>query len=432
MSANLQHLQARRKLSKRPWRVDDFDDFLDRAYNSNSNNHRVQQHLSGQTAAAAAINASIQHQHLQQQLQGLTLQEQQQHQQQPSQPVPVRDVATAAGCSAADGSSDNSGTNALLLPPFRRVMVFVDNAGADIVLGMLPFVRELLRLRCEVVMVANSLPAINDITAAELRSLLSAAAEVCPIIKAARTAALAHEAPGRSTGLAGGPTIPPYPGLRQRQSSAHDLLALAAAASAGGNGVQSPTTPSAAAGGATGAGFSGIGTLGGFGSPLSSIGGGVSGLTGAVNHASLAAEGAPDLALLQRLQHEYDRQQSSGSSSNGSNGESGSYSGAATAAAVVSAAGTAASADSVVEPKLFVLGNGSGSPCLDLSRVPAALADATVGVDLLVRRSVFTSSASSIWHLVYFCIWCTGYILQLPCWPCEVCKGGGGTAVLEG
>jgi hypothetical protein len=37
-----------------------------------------------------------------------------------------------------------------------------------------------------------------------------------------------------------------------------------------------------------------------------------------------------------------------------------------------------------VEPKLFVLGNGSGSPCLDLSRVPAALADATVGVDLLV------------------------------------------------
>jgi hypothetical protein len=41
-----------------------------------------------------------------------------------------------------------------------------------------------------------------------------------------------------------------------------------------------------------------------------------------------------------------------------------------------------------VEPKLFVLGNGSGSPCLDLSRVPAALADATVGVDLLVSLVV--------------------------------------------
>jgi hypothetical protein len=41
--------------------------------------------------------------------------------------------------------------------------------GADIVLGMLPFVREMLRLGCEVVLVANSLPAINDVTAAELR-----------------------------------------------------------------------------------------------------------------------------------------------------------------------------------------------------------------------------------------------------------------------
>lgn len=65
-------------------------------------------------------------------------------------------------------------------------MMFVDNAGADVVLGMLPFTRELLRLGCEVVLVANSLPAINDITAPELRSLISAAAEICPIIKAAR------------------------------------------------------------------------------------------------------------------------------------------------------------------------------------------------------------------------------------------------------
>jgi type II pantothenate kinase len=31
-------------------------------------------------------------------------------------------------------------------PPFRRVLMFVDNAGADIVLGMVPFARELLRL----------------------------------------------------------------------------------------------------------------------------------------------------------------------------------------------------------------------------------------------------------------------------------------------
>ncbi len=30
--------------------------------------------------------------------------------------------------------------------PPRRAVVFVDNSGADIVLGVLPFVRELLRL----------------------------------------------------------------------------------------------------------------------------------------------------------------------------------------------------------------------------------------------------------------------------------------------
>ncbi len=40
------------------------------------------------------------------------------------------------------------------------------------VLGMIPLARELLRMGSEVVMVANSLPAINDVTTAELRTLL--------------------------------------------------------------------------------------------------------------------------------------------------------------------------------------------------------------------------------------------------------------------
>ena len=39
-------------------------------------------------------------------------------------------------------------------------------------------------------MVANTLPAINDITAPELRALLSAAAQHCPIIHEAREAAI--------------------------------------------------------------------------------------------------------------------------------------------------------------------------------------------------------------------------------------------------
>jgi len=61
------------------------------------------------------------------------------------------------------------------------------SAGADVVLGMVPLARELLRMGAEVVLVANSLPAINDITAPELRALLDAAGALCPTIKARRT-----------------------------------------------------------------------------------------------------------------------------------------------------------------------------------------------------------------------------------------------------
>ena len=35
----------------------------------------------------------------------------------------------------------------------------------------------------EVVMVANSLPAINDVTCAELRTLLESVCEICPVLK---------------------------------------------------------------------------------------------------------------------------------------------------------------------------------------------------------------------------------------------------------
>ena len=59
-------------------------------------------------------------------------------------------------------------------------------AGADVVLGMLPFARELLRGGAEVVLVANSLPAINDVTAPELRQLIDAASAFCPVLKASR------------------------------------------------------------------------------------------------------------------------------------------------------------------------------------------------------------------------------------------------------
>ena len=54
-------------------------------------------------------------------------------------------------------------------------------------LGMIPLARELLRMGSEVVMVANSLPAINDVTCAELRTLLESLCEVCPVLKVIAT-----------------------------------------------------------------------------------------------------------------------------------------------------------------------------------------------------------------------------------------------------
>ena len=95
-------------------------------------------------------------------------------------------------------------------PPYRRVMMFVDNAGADVVLGMLPLARELLTMGCEVVMVANSLPAINDITANELRDLLREASSFCPILREAREA-------GEEVEKSLGGRVPPYPGAKLRK-----------------------------------------------------------------------------------------------------------------------------------------------------------------------------------------------------------------------
>ncbi|PKI59131.1 hypothetical protein CRG98_020497 [Punica granatum] len=72
--------------------------------------------------------------------------------------------------------------------PHKRALLFVDNSGADIVLGMLPLARELLRRGTEVVLVANSLPALNDITAMELPDIVAEAAKHCNILRGAAEA----------------------------------------------------------------------------------------------------------------------------------------------------------------------------------------------------------------------------------------------------
>ncbi|XP_010940070.1 pantothenate kinase 2 isoform X2 [Elaeis guineensis] len=73
-------------------------------------------------------------------------------------------------------------------PPHRRALLFVDNSGADVVLGMLPLARELLRRGTEVVLVANSLPALNDVTANELPEIVAEAAKHCDILRKAAEA----------------------------------------------------------------------------------------------------------------------------------------------------------------------------------------------------------------------------------------------------
>lgn len=62
-------------------------------------------------------------------------------------------------------------------------MIFVDNAGVDFVLGVLPLVREFLKNSTKVVLTANSAPALNDVTSRELKEYCREAARICPILE---------------------------------------------------------------------------------------------------------------------------------------------------------------------------------------------------------------------------------------------------------
>jgi len=51
--------------------------------------------------------------------------------------------------------------------PWARAVVFVDNAGVDFILGVMPLVRELAAHGTQIVLAANELPSLNDVTADE-------------------------------------------------------------------------------------------------------------------------------------------------------------------------------------------------------------------------------------------------------------------------
>ncbi len=60
---------------------------------------------------------------------------------------------------------------------YRSACLFIDNAGCDILLGMLPFARALLQSGTRVILTANAEPSLNDVTLKDLEGLLAAVAE---------------------------------------------------------------------------------------------------------------------------------------------------------------------------------------------------------------------------------------------------------------
>lgn len=66
--------------------------------------------------------------------------------------------------------------------PHRAAVLFVDNCGCDVVLGMIPFGRALLERGTQVIFAANTTPSLNDITATELAAMIQQIAAWDPII----------------------------------------------------------------------------------------------------------------------------------------------------------------------------------------------------------------------------------------------------------
>lgn len=67
--------------------------------------------------------------------------------------------------------------------PYTSAIIFVDNAGVDFTLGVLPFVRELLILGTRVTVCANSQPSLNDVTYPELQIYICRAAHYCAVLR---------------------------------------------------------------------------------------------------------------------------------------------------------------------------------------------------------------------------------------------------------
>jgi len=68
---------------------------------------------------------------------------------------------------------------------YKCAVIFIDNSGADFILGVIPFVEELLRMSTSVILCANTRPVLNDVTYAELTLLLTQVATISSVIDSA-------------------------------------------------------------------------------------------------------------------------------------------------------------------------------------------------------------------------------------------------------
>ncbi|KAL4220369.1 Pantothenate kinase 4 [Mactra antiquata] len=65
---------------------------------------------------------------------------------------------------------------------YKCCVIFCDNSGADIILGVIPFARDLLKTGTKVILCANSKPTLNDVTFQELSIILRFVSLICPVI----------------------------------------------------------------------------------------------------------------------------------------------------------------------------------------------------------------------------------------------------------
>ncbi|KAI9342603.1 fumble-domain-containing protein [Obelidium mucronatum] len=65
---------------------------------------------------------------------------------------------------------------------YKKAVIFVDNSGADIILGIMPFARYLISKGTTVVLAANTRPSINDVTCYELDGILEELSKSDPVI----------------------------------------------------------------------------------------------------------------------------------------------------------------------------------------------------------------------------------------------------------